>query len=292
MTSSSSGYLYTVTGKYHFVEEALQSVRSLRRHHSEANATLVTDLRVDGAVPEVHDAFDTVVRPEESSRDDDDGPGEWKDNLLFKIRHVYESSPYQRTFFIDTDTRFLRGCHDLFNLLEYFDLCLSHAPADLETVQGYDSDLTGYTPYNTGVMLFRKNERTGALFRLWYHIYKNEFDRYLYGQPAFMAALLECSHHLDTYTLQSVMNFRTPYNERLTGPVRIMHGRPPNVDQVVEEVNRTHENRVWLADMGVVVPLRMSLREQLRLVRKLAVHFLFTCKDAVVRRCSQVLSRE
>lgn len=289
MTSTASGFLYTVTGDRRFLDEALQSVRSLRRHHPSAHSTLVTDLRIGDSLPELRDSFDSVVRPGDSVRHDDQPS--WKDNLLFKIRHIYASSPYERTFFVDTDTRFLQSCADLFDLLEFFDLCMSQAPADTETVRGYSQDLDGYTPYNTGVVLYRKNERTEELFRRWYRIYEDQFDDYPYGQPAFMAALLECEHRIHSYTLQPTMNFRTPYNERLLGPVRIVHGRPRRPDRVAEEVNRTYENRVWIADLGVVVPLRLTPGEQFRLLRKLAVEFLFTCKESVVRALSRIFSR-
>ena len=292
MTSREAGYVYTVTGDVRFLEEAAESAWSLRRHHPEADVTLVTDIpageRASGAV----DVFDQVVRPASAGGEGGGQAPSWKHNLLFKIRHSFESSPYRRTFFLDTDTRFLRSCADLFHLLDHFDLCLSHAPNDLETVRGHDSDLSSYTPYNTGVMLFRKNERTGELFRRWHRIYREEFDDYPYGQPAFMAALLECESCIRSYTLQPTMNFRTPYNERLLGPVRILHGRPERPERVAEEVNRTHENRVWLARLGVVVPLRMTVREQLRLMRKLAVQVVFTFKESLERAFSGVRSGE
>lgn len=286
-SSVTSGYLYTVTGERRFLDEALASVRSLRRHEPEADATLVTDLREDASSPEVRDAFDAVLHPEASPWRDEGGGSTWKDNLLFKVGHVYAASPYERTFFVDTDTRFLASCADLFDLLERFDLCLCQAPADAETVRGFDLDLGSYTPYNTGVMLFRKNERTEALFRLWYRIYRDEFDDYPYGQPAFMAALLRCEHPIHSYTLQSTMNFRTPYNERLLGPVRILHGRPESPERVAEEVNRTHENRVWLAGLGVVVPLRFTVGEQLRLLRKAAVQLVFSVAESLGRALSR-----
>ena len=292
MPSDESGYLYTVTGERRFLDEALASVRSIRRHEPDADATLVTDLQEDAATPEVRDAFDAVVQPDASPWRDQGTPASWKDNLLFKVGHLFTASPYERTFFVDTDTRFLASCADLFNLLERFDLCLCQAPADAETVRGMDVDLSSYTPYNTGVMLFRKNERTEELFRLWYRIYRDEFDDYPYGQPAFMAALLRCEQQIHSYTLQSTMNFRNPYNERLLGPVRILHGRPDDPERVAEEVNRTHENRVWLAGLGVVVPLRFTVGEQFRLLRKVAVQIVFSLAESLSQTLARAFSRE
>lgn len=275
MTAESHGFLYLVFGDQAFLRESLSSVRSLRRHHRDPHVTLVTDLRGSEVPAAADDAFDRIVRPTRREA------GTREDGHLFKVRHMYEASPYERTFFVDTDTRFLADCSDLFELLKHFDLCLAQAPSDAFTPLDADRDLRACKPYNSGVILFRENDRVEELFRLWRRRYEADLERYPRDQPALTQALLECERRVDSYVLQSTANFRTPYNERLLGPVRIMHGRPEAPERVAEEVNRTHENRAWLAEPEVTVPRRLTLREQLRLMRKLGMHFLRMCRHRI-----------
>lgn len=277
MTFCRCGYLFIAAGNCAFLDEARESVRSLRRQDPGAAVTLVTNLPERDVQRAADGVFDTIIRPdplgptEEQGRDRIDGH-------LFKSSHMYDASPYDRTFFVDTDTRFLADCSDLFNLLDYFDLCLAHAPADTYSLHGLADDLSAYTPYNSGVMLFRKNDRMQGLFEKWGELHTAGSDRLPGDQAALMHALLECDRPVHTYVLQSTMNFRTPFNERLVGPVRIMHGRPEAPERVAREVNRSGENRVWLAEPEICVPLHASVREQLRVLRKLVLHMLRMCR--------------
>lgn len=245
------GYLYIATGDF-FLDEAKVSVESLRRVNPDAHVTLVTDEpRDDGA-------FDRVVVLEPP------GPSEdgWKDGTLFKVQAL-RSTPYERTFFIDTDTWFCEPCDELFDLLDHFQLLLCHAPGDRSTVVRGGEPLRGYYPYNTGVLVYTSDEATDALFQRWREVYEEKFELYPHDQTPFMEALLDVD--VRTYVLQSNYNFRTPYfTSFVAEEVKILHGRPDSYERIERLVNASLEHRVWLPGPDRVVSRRERLRDRIR----------------------------
>ncbi|NNC69144.1 MAG: hypothetical protein HKN83_14055, partial [Gammaproteobacteria bacterium] len=132
------GYLYIATGSK-FIEEALTSIRSLKKIDSSVHATLVTDKEVN------HAEFDNVI----IQNIDKVNTTNWKEGIMFKVMGLLKS-PYNKTFFIDTDTYFADDCSELFDLLNHFDLLMAHAPADTAQVVIDEKKVAGYYSYNTG----------------------------------------------------------------------------------------------------------------------------------------------
>lgn len=223
-----AGYLYVATGEKHR-RECLRSVESLKRHVPGAHVTLVSD------EPFRHPLLDDVrVVPVETNP------------YLFKIAG-FRHTPYQKTFFVDTDTWFCDACEELFVLLDYYDWCIAHCPNDhFDVLDAYDNIMQGYYAYNTGVVLFQKNEHTDQLIDSWYKAYSTHLHQYPHDQPALMEALLYTSVKL--YVLQTIYNARTPYPTAfIEKPVKIIHGRHRNYEKIARRLNRHHQyNRSWI----------------------------------------------
>lgn len=245
------GYLYIATGDS-FVEEAGRSVASLRRVHPEAHATLVTDAPTD--VP----GFDQIsVVGVETEHD-----SVWKKGTLFKVRAL-QASPYDHTFFVDTDTYFCDRCDELFDLLRYYDLLICHAPGDVAPVYGSGKLLEGYHPYNTGVMVYRRSAAMHDLFERWHDAYLSRIDLYPHDQPAFMEALLDADVKL--YVLQPNYNFRTPYLVSFVArPVKIIHGRPRDYERLARTLNERIEHRTWVPQKRGMIYQKLHWTERLR----------------------------
>jgi hypothetical protein len=214
-------------------------VDSLRRCDPEAHVTLVTDPGSLESWPDVRGTFDRVEVPGEVPSEAD-----WKRKIAFRTRHVIRSSPYQRSFLVDTDTYFVADCRGLFELLDYYDLCLAHGTNDRSKVFVAGRELPGYTPYNAGVMILRANERTRTLADAWPRMYEARIDEVPHDQPALMEAIVAAQCRV--YVLPNNYNARTIYIDKYYGSVKLLHGRHRDLALVARRINRTSEPRVWL----------------------------------------------
>lgn len=227
-----TGYLYVASGAQ-YVREAINSLVSLRRCDPDAHVTLVTDQPVS------FDGFDlvTVLDP---SADTDDNRAE---GFAFKTRAI-RYSPYKKTFFVDTDTYFCGNCRELFGLLDHYDLLLAHAPSDISRARIGAEELAGYYPYNTGVLVFGKSEKTDQLLEDWEHIYRRRLKQYPSDQTAFMEALIQ--HDIKLYVLQPNYNFRLPFFVCVPGKrIKLLHGRADNFEKIAAVVNESDRHRSW-----------------------------------------------
>lgn len=232
------GYLYVVYdstgGRY--IGEAVTSANSLRENDKNAHITLVTNRETDQEV------FDNVI-----IRGGD--AANWREGLAYKTKHVYGTSPYQKTFFVDSDTFFYEDCSMLFKLLDYFDVCMSTAPAEKNESVVDGKALIGYIPYNTGVVLHRKNSHNEFLFAEWCRIFNkrirgmNECKDSETDQTAFMDALLRSESRV--YVLPSVWNARIPFFMALNDKVKIVHGRCKDYEALRPRMNISASHRCW-----------------------------------------------
>ncbi len=228
------GYLYVANAKY--VEEAVESLQSLRKCNPNAHATLITD------EPFQNEDFNQItILSYDDYRQYDSA---YKAFFLYRAAAL-AISPYDKTFYIDTDIYFYEDCRELFKMLDYFDIMVAQAPTDVSSVYVDGEVLEGCTPYNMGVIVYRKNEATRALLADYHARYKAQFDIYLSDQPAFVEALL--FNTVKLHVLQPFYNFRHPFLVALPpGKVKIMHGRPADFVAFEKEMNKDLRHRVWL----------------------------------------------
>lgn len=225
------GYLYIATGEK-YIKEAIQSVQSLKNQNDKLHATLITDKQI-----EVRE-FDDIIIQNNITKEG------WKEGVLFKVRGLL-LTPYEKTFFIDTDTYFSDDCLELFNLLEYYDLLIAHAPADTnQIVINNNQRFSGYYPYNTGVIVFNNNDAVKKLITNWLTIYQEKFRFYPHDQTPFMESLLY--NKVKVYVLQPVYNFRIPFIVAIPSlKVKIFHGRVSDFESFQRKINSTIVHRVW-----------------------------------------------
>ena len=233
------GYVYAAFGSDRYRSELVLSADSVRRCDPEAHITLIADRQSLESWPDARGTFDRVEAPGEAPPEAD-----WKHRLAFKTRHLIRSSPYKRSFLIDTDTYFVADCRGLFQLLDHYDLCLAHGTNDRTEVFFAGREVPGYTPYNTGVMVLKANDRTRALADAWSRIYEARIDEMPHDQPALMEALLVAPCRV--YVLPNNYNARSIYLDKYYGEVKILHGRHRDLALVARRINQTSQARVWL----------------------------------------------
>ena len=232
------GYLYVAIGEQ-FVNEAICSAQSLKKVDRNADITLITDTEIDNTV------FDhVIIKPATINS--------YKEGLLYKVEHIYSSSPYEQTLFLDTDTYICESCSNLFNLLDFFDVAIAPDPTDVNRPISPKSQekLKASDVYNTGVILFRKNERNDVLFKNWLDIYKTKITQKTVkkenDQTSFIESWLQSDAKI--YTLSHAWNARTPFFFTLNQSVKIIHGRHKNHENIKNKLNKPHysKHRCWL----------------------------------------------
>ena len=242
----SRGVVYMAMGAS-YLQEAVLSARSLRRHHKDP-ILLFTDQHQRAVAEGIFD----VVMPLERSGLLPHRPH--RDKLVAMRR-----SPFCQTLFLDTDTFVAGSFADGWELLERFDLAFAgdrgyvdHFPADTEVPDSFKEP-------NLGVVFFRSSE---ALDRLWQDAL-NLYDQLAASpdvgplqsftdQTPFRLALYRSS--LRFTALTDEYNCRFANYGKLNGPVRVLHGRLPcarhnerNLHWVAEQLNATHAPRVFVA---------------------------------------------
>jgi hypothetical protein len=237
------GYLYVACGPPNYVRDAARSARSVRAADPEAHVTLVVDRDPSDALGEGDTSFDRIdVRPQDEAW----GNNKWKRGLSYKVQHAGHA-PYERTLFLDTDTYAISSLRPLFALLDHHDLVMAPS-ADFNVPV---PELEPYTPYNSGMIAYRRNETTQALFEGWLrHSLERPDDP---DQWPFMRTLLESTAKL--CIVKSVWNVRTPYMSKMVGPARMIHGKHDDMAAVAAELNRTTDDRVWIPRLGVCISL-------------------------------------
>lgn len=250
MTAVARGIVYVATGRK-FVEEALLSVRSAKKHMPDIPVCLFTDVEdVAAAPPAGIDRVCLLKEVTHSCRD--------------KIRPLADA-PFEKNLFLDTDTWLCSSVSDLFVLLDRFDIALSQAP------DRYQYHLPGlpdcFTELNSGVIAFKKNERTQALMARWEDVFLRMLAQDA-GSHRDQHSLRESLYHSDAqlFVLPPEYNFRT-ICANFAGrhcKVKILHGRHANLERVAERLNR-HPNqarvfltspfRIFSQDLGAYASL-------------------------------------
>ena len=146
-----------------YLNEALKSAESFKRHNN-IDITLFTD-----QPNEIPDGIFNNIKP---------CPFPHDDSLIFlnKISSCL-NSPYEETLFIDGDTLCVDNIMGVFDNLKKYDYATSLTPEggglSIATMTKRFGVPVDFPLYNTGVMLWRKNDRTTLLLKDWLDKYKN-----------------------------------------------------------------------------------------------------------------------
>lgn len=223
------GYILCAVGEK-YVKESEIAVTSLRRFDPNAHVTIVTDVVVTSPL------FDNVINI----------PIEKKDHQgikLYKPKGLL-LSPYEKTFYIDTDIYFCDLCDELFDLLDYFDLLVAHDVADMIEPVWKGKKLKGLYPYNNGMFVYRKNEKTDYFLKSWIDILETEFEANKHGQSSFVLAMMDAK--LVSYTLTQIYNFRAVFYQGIPKTkVKIIHARDIDFAAFEKIINVNTKSRMW-----------------------------------------------
>jgi hypothetical protein len=244
--------VYVATGERH-IREAAASLRSLWRHEPATRVTMY----VDGPSRK-HLSGWGIPSPPDGDRlelvDHPDPTYSWADKPV-ALSDGGERD--ERVLFLDTDTRICGGIGDLFEILDAFGLAAAHAPIRLDPRQ--PRSLAGRVPasfpeLNTGVIVFRRTAAVVELFERWRRLHIETLQSLDGGtvgdQSTFRVALYESEVRFTV--LKPEDNCRFVFPTYVHGPVRILHGRGPDLERIERELNATSGARVFIPGVGVL----------------------------------------
>jgi hypothetical protein len=178
LSSPRDGVLYVVADSLQVLAECAHSARSLKRHCPDLPVQLITNIpprHVDRGLFDFSDPLSATLHPHKA-----------KVSCLTDTR-------FERTLFLDADTEVRSPIHELFELLNNYDVGLTFD--NLCAWESYPFRfIEQQGPYfNTGFLLFRRREQVFRHLRAWLEVFKEQDDAEI--SPGHLAD----QHYFNTY---------------------------------------------------------------------------------------------
>ena len=91
-----------------------------------------------------------------------------------KVDYIYKS-PYQRTLYLDSDTRICDDIAHMFDLLDRYDIALAYSHSRVKQLDRYIGQAPiGFLPLNSGVILYKSTIPVIEFFKNWQKAYHQE----------------------------------------------------------------------------------------------------------------------
>lgn len=189
----SHGIIYSAVGRS-YNKEAISSARSVKKIHPKIKITIFTDnpsFVKASASGLFHQIKKIDIKPMKQKG--------YKTAPYAKIQKIKNMStfPYDITLYLDCDTKIKGPIKELFKKhIVGKDMCIANSPhLDKSTRPFGLIKYRRHKAYNSGVIVYQKNDRTKELFRKWLkraendpNIYKSKSGKF-YDQPKLVALL-------------------------------------------------------------------------------------------------------
>lgn len=156
------GVLFVATGDK-YVRSATRCARSIKKHSPDLPIHLFTDelnaARLEGSNDHPFSAIAVIPNP----------------NRRSKVEYM-SKTPFERTLFLDSDTDVVTDIREMFDLLDRFDIALAHAPKRNEHKNQVFWKVrlpSSFPQFNSGVVLYQKNDKVLQLLAKWQEDYIN-----------------------------------------------------------------------------------------------------------------------
>jgi hypothetical protein len=232
------GFFYIATG-HRFLDEACASARRVRELMPGLALAIASDVEPEGGL------FDRWIPIENPT-------GTFADKIA-----PLAQTPFEETVFLDTDTYLCEPVPELFELLSRCDIALAHAPM---RVTGNVPVPASFPECNSGVIAYKTNERTQAMLAAWEKFYAGQLSATGQpdDQPALRRALWESGVKMAVLPPEYNFRFVLP-SFAGRGPVKILHGRHPDLAALAAEINRSGSPRVFLPQLRDAGPRRFRI---------------------------------
>ncbi|WP_254272264.1 hypothetical protein [Haloarcula marina] len=245
----SCGVVYVATGE-EFLDDAMVSAGTVRETNSSLSIGVITAESLVDAAEAAPEFDDIVVATAEF------------DDIRDKHANLH-LTPYDRTLYLDTDTFVLDDLKPIFEVLDWFDIAVTHAP--FRSVVSIDGVSPAFPEVNGGVIAYRQSEAVASLFERWQACFDRQrqegrpdetirfsdaktLDEIPFGRLHDQPPLREALYHSDIRftVMPPEYNFRGPaaYAE---SAVTVMHmGHSTKASALAAVVNDRTEPRVYI----------------------------------------------
>lgn len=194
MKKRMKGVLYIATGKAYYVVGSINSAKSvLHNCKGKVGVSICCD-KENEKLARKSEIFDEVILIKNPHR-------------RSKVEYL-AYTPYERTLYLDADSIVVSDITEMFDLLDRFDIALSHAHRRLEGIQSWRVSLPkAFSQFNGGVILYKWNNKIEQFCKDWSKYYSIAgFKR---DQVTLRELLWKSDMHL--YVLPPEYNFRYFY---------------------------------------------------------------------------------
>ncbi|RYX86750.1 hypothetical protein EON83_00795 [bacterium] len=237
-TPQSQGFFYVAVGDRWF-NEALISARSVKKWMPDIPIAIFTDssLPCDGLFEQRLPLTESGLNPFQQK--------------LACLAHA----PYGRAIFLDSDTYICEPITELFDLLDHFDIAMTH---DRAYTDYFPEDMgvpDCFREFNSGVVAFRRTDAVREVFQKSLNLYEQLLargDKVAHDQVPLRIALYKSDLRIAPLTFEYNCRFAT--FGHLNGRVKILHARPPRIpyneatlQEIANRLNRVTIPRVFVA---------------------------------------------
>lgn len=237
------GILYVAFGGQ-WIAEAKRSIRSLKRVSNLPVAVLTDSPWDEHPQPDQFLVQDNVA------------------GFSSKPKYILDSSPFEYTLFLDTDTLLVSDPEPIFGLLKHYEIGVRFGGPKLNEAP----NLEFHTQCNSGVILFKKCENVKQVAQLWQVEYErglgetsNVADSRGLGDQRYLAIAIAKSKARPVH-LEAFLNFTLFNTISTTSPPIVLHGRLKDMEIIAAEKamrwdNRTDWNaRIWVPTIRGFLP--------------------------------------
>jgi hypothetical protein len=228
------GAVYVAAGDK-FVAEAGASLASLRQSNPGLAVALLTDTTPSRAY-----SWDEVIVASELK-----GQGA-------RAKLHMDRAPWERCVFLDTDTMVCGDLSPGFALLDRFDFAGEHSHS------GHHYEVPGlptsFPEINSGVLFWRKNAATQALFERWRELYDADSKKHA-GRKWDQKSLRQAVYESDVRFTNLPMSYNLmPYfPAALEGRVVVAHGRSmKNLERMNSRLSECDQLRAYVPGIGAM----------------------------------------
>jgi hypothetical protein len=228
------GVIYVASGEK-FVAEAEASLATLRRTSPGLAAMLLTE-----EAPRRPELWDEVVVDPSLK------------GLRNRAKLHMDRAPWEKCLFLDTDTRVCGDLSAAFTLLDRFDFAGEHGHGGHH--YEYPGLPTSFPEINSGVLLWRKNEATAALFSKWRELYDAdpiEYDGRRWDQKSLRIAVWLSDVRF--VNLPRAYNLMPYFPSALEGKLFVAHGRSmKNLERLEQRMAMSEQLRAYVPGLGAL----------------------------------------
>ncbi len=216
--------IYCATGKS-FLEEASISINSIRKIYPKIEIVLYTDEKEYENF--LINKIEIIEKPFFGFKD--------------KIKSIIDIDR-ESILFLDCDTFLMEPIDELFEILEMFDIAMTHA---IYNSPYHQSELSNtFHELNTGVIAMRKTGEVKRFLNFWSTLYEEQLVKgeklaELTDQPSFRYCLYHSA--IRFYVLKPEFNFRFNFGSCASSRIKILHGRDKNILKVAKLVRKMNE---------------------------------------------------